>query len=187
VIHPHGRSAHWLLLPGESIYSFDQPTGCDCAWKKDSGPTGLFNSLEWNVEKSKNVYMYSCCSVLCIILAACVGLTAMCIYVINKCLKSETLINSKIWASQAENSQAKPLAWEAVQASPSHMVNRKTLSALRKEQGWTHSLWCWQRLVTQVCMRKLFELLTRKWSLCAVVLMMYDYANDWTISFLSAG
>jgi hypothetical protein len=36
---------------------------------------------------------------------------------IYKFLKSETLISSKIWASQAENSQAKPLTWEAVQAS----------------------------------------------------------------------
>ncbi len=142
MIHPHGRSAHWLLLPGESIYSFNHPTGCYCARQKDLGPAGLFTSLVRNVDKSENGYMYSCCAVLCIILAACVGLTAMCIYVIYKCLKSEILISSKIWASQAENSQAKPLAWEAFQASPSHVVNRKTLSALRKEQGWTHSLWC---------------------------------------------
>jgi hypothetical protein len=36
----------------------------------------------------------------------------------------------------------------------SHMVGEKTQSALRKEQGWTHLLWCCQRLATQVCMRQ---------------------------------
>ncbi len=45
-------------------------------------------------------------------------------------------------SNQAENSQAKLPAWEAVQASPSNMVNRKTQSALREEQGWTHFLQC---------------------------------------------
>jgi hypothetical protein len=55
--------------------------------------------------------------VLCVILTACVILTVICNDVIYKCLKSENLFSSKIWASQAENSQAKPLAWEAVQAS----------------------------------------------------------------------
>jgi hypothetical protein len=62
--------------------------------------------------------------------------------VIYKCLKLETLISNKIWESQAENSQAKPPGWEAVQASLSHVVNRKTQSALREEQGWTHLLQC---------------------------------------------
>jgi hypothetical protein len=80
-----------------------------------------------------------CCIVdvllLCVILAACVVLTGMCIFVIYNCLKSETLISSKIWACQTEHSQAKPLAWEAVQAPQSHVMNRKTQSALREEQG----------------------------------------------------
>ncbi len=58
--------------------------------------------------------MNSCCAVICVILTACVVLTVMCICVIYKCLKLETLISSKIWASQGENSQAKPQAWEAV-------------------------------------------------------------------------
>jgi hypothetical protein len=74
--------------------------------------------------------MYSCCAVICVILTACVVLTVMCICVIYKCLKLETLFSSKIWASQGENSQAKPQAWEAVR---SHMVKRKTQSALREE------------------------------------------------------
>jgi hypothetical protein len=32
-------------------------------------------------------------------------------------LEFGALINSKIWASQAKNSQAKPSAWEAAQAT----------------------------------------------------------------------
>jgi hypothetical protein len=46
----------------------------------------------------------------------CVVLAVMCICVIEV-FEFGTLISSKIWASQAENSQAKLLAWEAVQAS----------------------------------------------------------------------
>jgi hypothetical protein len=57
---------------------------------------------------SKNVRVYCCCAVLCVIL------DVMCIYVIYKFLVFGTLISSKIWASQAGNSQAKLSAWEAV-------------------------------------------------------------------------
>jgi hypothetical protein len=46
----------------------------------------------------------------------------MCISVIYKFLQLGTLISSKIWASQAKNSQTKPSAWEAVQSIPSHVV-----------------------------------------------------------------
>jgi hypothetical protein len=106
--------------------------------------------------------MYSHCAVLCIILAACVGLTTICICVIYKCTKPESFISSKIWASQAENSQSKPLALEADKESPSHVVNRKTQSALREELGWIHLLQCWQYLVAQMYMHKLFKLLIRK-------------------------
>jgi hypothetical protein len=42
----------------------------------------------------------------------------MCVHVIYKCLKFETLISSNSWASQTENSQAKTPVWGAVQASP---------------------------------------------------------------------
>jgi hypothetical protein len=80
-------------------------------------------------------------------LAVCVGLTVMYIYVIYK------LISSKIWASQAKNSKAKPLAWEAVQASLSHVVNRKTQSA-------------------PVCMHKLFELLIKKLPLYVSIFLL---------------
>jgi hypothetical protein len=52
-------------------------------------------------KKSKNVHLFSCYAVLCVLLTACVVLTAVCIYVICKCLKSEALISSKNWASQA--------------------------------------------------------------------------------------
>ncbi len=31
-----------------------------------------------------------------------------------------------------------------------HMMGKKTQSALREQQGWTHSLQCWQRLATQI-------------------------------------
>jgi hypothetical protein len=88
------------------------------------------------------MYVCSCCTAISVILTACVVLVAMCICVICKCLKFETLISSKIWASQAENSQAKSPAWETVQGYLSHVVNGKTQSALREEQGWTHSLQC---------------------------------------------
>jgi hypothetical protein len=57
-------------------------------------------------------------------------------------LEVGTLISSKIRASQAKNSQAKPSAWEAIQSVPSHMVGRVIQSALREEQGWTHLLQC---------------------------------------------
>jgi hypothetical protein len=148
------------------------PTNLSCVW--------------WWVSGKDFLCTYSGCTVLCVILTACVVLTAMCICVIYKCLKFDTLISSKTWASQAENSQTKPSAWEAVQASLSHVLNRKTQSALREEKGWTHSLQCWHCLVTQVWMRKLFKLIIRKWSMCAMIVKMYVYASDWPI-FLSAG
>ncbi len=37
------------------------------------------------------------------------------------------------------------------------MVSEKTQSALRKEQGWTHSLRCWQCLAAQVCLSDVCE------------------------------
>ncbi len=149
---------------------------------KGFGPSRPHHLAMLNMEKSENMYMYSCCTVFCVILNY-VILTAMCIFVIYKWLKLETVISSKIWASQAENSQAKPPACDAIQASLSQVVNRKTQSALRGEQGWIHLLQRWQRLVTQECMHKLFKLIMRKWSLCATIVMMYVYANDWSIFF----
>jgi hypothetical protein len=65
-------------------------------------------------------------------------------------LEFGTLINSKIWARQAKKSQAKPSAWEAIQNISSLVVDRVIQSALREEQGWTHSLQCSQRLIAQV-------------------------------------
>jgi hypothetical protein len=35
----------------------------------------------------------------------------------------------------------------------SHVVSGKAQSAFRKEQGLTHSLWCWQRLANLLCMK----------------------------------
>ncbi len=37
------------------------------------------------------------------------------------------------------------------------MVSEKTQSALRKEQGWTHSLLCYQSLAAQLCMSYMCE------------------------------
>jgi hypothetical protein len=51
-------------------------------------------------------------------------------------LKFATLISSKTWGSQAKNSQA-----VGVGSSLSisyHVVGKKTQSAFREEQGWTH-------------------------------------------------
>ncbi len=100
-----------------------------------------------------------------------------CVSVDLLAFKVGTLINSKIWVGQAENSQAKPSAWETVLASLSHLMNRKTQSALRWEQGWTQPLQCWQCLVTEVHMRELFELIIRKWLLCTTIVMMYAYCS----------
>ncbi len=37
------------------------------------------------------------------------------------------------------------------------MVSEKTQSALRKEQGWTHSLRCCQYIAAEVCMKNVGE------------------------------
>jgi cytochrome c biogenesis protein ResB len=46
-------------------------------------------------KKSEYVHMYSCCAVFCVILTAFVVSTMMCIYVIYKYSKSETLFRRK--------------------------------------------------------------------------------------------
>jgi hypothetical protein len=84
-----------------------------------SGCTGSRSFSKNAVRKSPSSdenFLFSACG--SVILTPCLVSVAMCIYVIYKRLKSETLISSKIWASQAENSQAKPPTWEAVQSVP---------------------------------------------------------------------
>jgi hypothetical protein len=75
--------------------------------------------------ESKDVRVYSCFAVFCVVLAV------MCICVIYKFLSL---------GSAARSGQA---AWEAVQKFlNSRVVNRKTQSAFREEQGLSHLLQC---------------------------------------------
>ncbi len=117
--------------------------------------------------KSKNVWVYSCCAVLC-----------MC------CFSSEVFLCGssvlEFWDFQQQD-LGKPCWKEPSQAKPSqaismgsslsvscHAVGKK--SAFRKEQGWTHSLQCWQCLVAQVCIN----------CLCwfrGMILVCNDYSN----------
>jgi hypothetical protein len=83
-----------------------------------------------------------CVSICSSLAVLCVVLAVTCISVISKFLSLGPLISSKIRASQAKNSQAKPSAWEAVQSILSHVVVEMIQSALREEQGWTHWLLC---------------------------------------------
>jgi hypothetical protein len=68
-------------------------------------------------------------------------LAVMCIYVIYKCLS---------WGGDRQQNLGKPN--QAINGKLlsvlSHVVGEKTQSALRKEQGWAHSLWCCQCLAT---------------------------------------
>jgi hypothetical protein len=115
----------------------------------------------------------------------CVVLAVMCICVIYKFLSLGLWSAAGSGQAKLENSQAKPLAWEAVQASHVTWWVKKTRSALRKEQGWTHSLQCWQRLDALVCIKYLC------W-LKRMIRMCFDYSNHmfmWMtdLVFLSAG
>jgi hypothetical protein len=56
-------------------------------------------------------------------------------------------IYSKIWASQAEDSQIKPQAYEAYISVLSHVAEAKlNPSSLGQKPGWTHSQQCQWRL-----------------------------------------
>jgi hypothetical protein len=68
-------------------------------------------------------------------------LAAMYIYVIYKLFEFGTLISSKIWTSQAKNSQAKASAWEVVERPISH-GEQKDLVCFERGARWTHSLQC---------------------------------------------
>ncbi len=93
----------------------------------------------------ENVCMYSCCVVLCV-------LAVTYISVIYK------FLSLGLWSAarsgQAKLKLAKPSHRHGKQSTSVsyHMVGRIIHSALREEQGWTHSLQCWQHLVAQVCL-----------------------------------
>jgi hypothetical protein len=61
-----------------------------------------------------------------------------------------------IWDSNQQRDLGKPS--QAIDGKLlnvlSHVVSEKTHSALRKEQGWIHSLQCCQHWATQVCMKQ---------------------------------
>ncbi len=74
-------------------------------------------------------------------------LAVMCIFVIFKCLS---------WGTDQQQDLGKPS-----QAITGMLLNvlydvigEKTQSALRREQGLTHLLWCYQHLATQVSMKQ---------------------------------
>ncbi len=73
-------------------------------------------------------------------------LTVMCIYVIYKCLS---------WDSDQQRDLGKPS--QAISGKLlsvlSHVVSEKIQSALRREQGWTHLLRCYQCWASQLCIR----------------------------------
>jgi hypothetical protein len=77
-------------------------------------------------------------------------LAVMHFYVIYKSL-SLTGDQQQDLGKQASNSQTNPIYGKLLGVLP-HVVSEKTKSALRKEQGWTHSLSCCQSLAAHVCM-----------------------------------
>ncbi len=89
------------LISFEEISSFLYMRSC--AGQKDSGPVGLLNTQAWNVEKSENVHIYSCCDVICVILIVCVSLTTMCVLVIYSVFK--------IWDFNQQQDLGKP-SWK---------------------------------------------------------------------------
>jgi hypothetical protein len=75
-------------------------------------------------------------------------LAVMYIYVIDKCLS---------WGSNQQQDLGKPS--HAINGKLlsilSHLMGEKIQSAVRREQGWTHSLRCCQCMATQVRMRQI--------------------------------
>ncbi len=86
------------------------------------------------------------------------------------------------WWSAARSGQAKPkqpsqaAIGKLLSAQP-HVMSEKAQSALRKEQGWTHWLRCFQRLATQVCMKKYV-------SRTSLVLISNNY-NSWVWMYVA--
>ncbi len=97
------------------------------------GPSRPLQLTSVNTKRAKNVCMYSCFVVLCVILVV------MCICVIYKLLSLGLWSAANICASQAKNNQAKPSAWEAAKASNvMWWVKRLSLLWERSKDGLIH-------------------------------------------------
>ncbi len=61
-------------------------------------------------------------------------------------------ISSKSWTSQAQEKASQAIGRKLL-GILFHVMSERTQSALREEQGWNYTLWCWQRLAAKVCMK----------------------------------
>ncbi len=110
-------------------------------------------------------------------------LAVMCIFVIYKCLSWDSnQLQDLDKPSQEKNSQAEQLM-EAVKRM-FHVVSEKIQFALRREQGWTHSLQCCQRQATQVRIKQGVI----QWVVLMDDVITAEYVCSWLTPFLlSAG
>jgi hypothetical protein len=100
----------------------------------------LFNTPMGMRSKGKYVLLYIVAVLLCCLNLWCVSVWFISAWVLGLC------IYSKIWASQAEDSQGRPQVWEALRSALSQVAEANgNQSALEQKPRWTHFLQCQRR------------------------------------------